>query len=239
MNKFFLVASMIMASQIARADLYLGDVRLPGSDEINLHSKVEQVLDVRSCRNGFRVSEIQLETQHGVSIDNVTVVFANGNEDDIHVRRNIRAHRTTQWKDVTGPKGRSRCVRSIVIEGTSQDDIAGALVGVNAEINYEDDDDFSDFVPGSVTFYKSNFSCLAIGSKGRDYMHVPYSSNSVRQSRLCEKAGQNKKVRYAKIQGKCVRIGKERFYSACERVMADQESYYNETNPILDILGNL
>lgn len=227
MKQLILFGALVAATAMASANEYVGDVRLPAYDEINAFSKQEQTLELRSCRNGYKIDQIRLVAHHDLTIDSVTVVYGNGNTHDMRFRRNYIAGGRTRWKDIHR-NGRSKCVREIIINGESSDSVRGALVGVRARTSAGGNGGGgNDFQPGAVTFYREDATCGAFFIPINKHYNIPYDERPRRQRRLCERHGEMKSVKYALIQGKCVSIRKENMETACPKVMHNQEDYYN------------
>jgi hypothetical protein len=233
MKHFLIMLGLVSTAAVASAGEFLGDVRLPGRNEIDSEDKQIQRLEVQSCKNGFKVSEIQVTAEHAAKITKVTVVYGNNSQKNVPVRKRYKNNSSTRWKGIAGPNGKARCLKAVEIEGVSlsQDKLGGALVGINAVT-----EDHQVFNSGSVTFYRKELGCIDFGF-GNSSFEVKYNSRRKKQKQLCLQQ-KNKFVRYALIQGKCTKLNKKQLmHDICPKVMSNQEHYYNHNgNPPLNIL---
>lgn len=234
MKQLLVMLSLTAITGMAWAQEFIGDVRLPGTEEINEDVKQNQKLDVESCRNGYVVKKIRLTPEHALTLDEVVVVYGNGNEEQLKVRAQYKAGVPTRWIEVTGPNGKGRCINHLKIQGHSRDELAGALIGLHAEV--EANGQGSNFEPGPVRFFREDFTCSGFGVS----YNVPYHQRRIHQKALCDQNSQDKSVKFALIKDKCVKIAKENMGTACLKVMHNQEQYYNHNgNPPLNILNGI
>jgi hypothetical protein len=120
-------ALLISAAGPAQAadEIMLGGVSLAGTGD-------RDVLDLPACKGSSNQPVVALQAavaNYGAHVERLKVVFQNGGEDVLHVRKRLEAGKSSRWIDLLGA---ARCIDKIVVVGTS----AGRKPGKEARISF-------------------------------------------------------------------------------------------------------
>lgn len=115
-------AAIAMCSGNARANesaefynRYLGEMNL-GTTKISHGRSVERVF-VKSCANGMLIDSVKVRiTNNDADIDNIAILFEDGQAVDLPVRRHFDEDSESMWFNLFG----MRCINSFVIYGETK-----------------------------------------------------------------------------------------------------------------------